>query len=91
MKNYHLTISSPDGEVFNDEVICMTLRGAEGDLAVFSGHVPFVTTVRPGKVVVTLKNEEEKEGYLESGVLNVGKNSVILLVGDKKLFSKTST
>lgn len=89
MKNYHLTISSPDGEVFNDEVISLTLRGAEGDLAILSGHVPFVTTVRPGNVVVTLKDEEELEGYLESGVLNVNKDSVILLVGDKNLFKKS--
>lgn len=88
MKNYHLTILSPDGEVFNDDVICLTLRGAEGDLAVFAGHVPFVTTVKPGKCVVTLTNEDELEGQLNSGILNVGKDGVNLLVGDKNLFKK---
>lgn len=89
MKNYHLTILSPEGEVFNDDVICLTLRAAEGDMAVFAGHVPFITTVRPGKCVVTLTNEEEMEGYLETGVLNVSNESVSLLVGDKKFFGKT--
>lgn len=88
MKNFHLTILSPDGEVFNDNVISLVLRGAEGDLAILNGHIPFVTSVRPGKCVVTLTDEEELEGYLESGILNVSKDDVSLLVGDKNLFKK---
>ncbi|MCQ2465898.1 MAG: hypothetical protein MJ166_00055 [Clostridia bacterium] len=89
MKNYHLTVMSPDGEIFNDDVISLVLRGAEGDLAIFSGHIPFITSVRPGKCVITLTNEEEIEGHLESGILNVSKDSVSLLVGDKNLFKKS--
>ena len=88
MKDYHLTILSPDGEVFNDKVIALSLRGAEGDLAVFGGHVPFITTVKPGKLKVTLTNEEELEGYIETGILNVGNEDVNLLVGDKDIFKK---
>lgn len=86
MKEYQLKIMSPDGEVFNDKVISLSLRGAEGDLAVLGGHVPFITTVKPGKCVVTLPNEEELEGKLDSGVLDVGNDSVTLLVGNKNLF-----
>lgn len=88
MRNYHLTVLSPDGEVFNGDVISLLLRGADGDLAVFAGHIPFITTVRPGRVVITLPNEEEMEGHLDTGVLNVGKEEVSLLVGDKNLFKK---
>ncbi|MCQ2532125.1 MAG: F0F1 ATP synthase subunit epsilon [Saccharofermentans sp.] len=88
MREYQLKVMSPDGEVFNDKVIALSLRGAEGDLAVFGGHVPFVTTVKPGKCVVTLPNEEELEGQIKTGILNVGTDSVTLLVGDKDLFKK---
>lgn len=90
MKNFHLTILSPDGEAFNGDVISLVLRGAEGDLAIFAGHIPFITSVRPGNVVVTLPDEEEKKGYLETGILNVGKDSVNLVVGDKNFFGKTA-
>ena len=88
MREYQLKVMSPDGEVFNDKVIALSLRGAEGDLAVYGGHVPFVTTVKPGKCVVTLPNEEELEGQIKTGILNVGTDSVTLLVGDKDLFKK---
>ena len=88
MKNYHLTVLSPDGEVFNGEVISLLLRGFDGDLAVFAGHVPFITTVRPGKCVITLPDESELEGELQSGILDVSANGVSLLIGDKKGFDK---
>ena len=86
MKTYHLTVSSPDGEAFNGDVISILLRGAMGDLAVFSGHVPFITTVKPGKCVITLPDESELSGQISSGILNVGKESVTLLIGDKNAF-----
>ena len=88
MVDYQLKIMSPDGEIFNDKVIALSLRGAEGDMAILANHVPLVTTVKPGKCVVTLPNEEEMEGTLDGGILNVGSDSVTLLVGNRKLFSK---
>lgn len=83
MTSYQLTVMSPDGEVFNNEVISVLLRGAEGDLCVLAGHIPFITTVRPGKCVITLPDEEEIEGELTSGILHVSQESVQLLVGEK--------
>ena len=62
MTTYALTVLSPDKELFSGEVISLVLRGHEGDLAVFAGHVPFVTTLRPGKCVVTLSDEKELGG-----------------------------
>ncbi|MBR1797121.1 MAG: F0F1 ATP synthase subunit epsilon [Clostridiales bacterium] len=87
MTTYHLSVMSPDGEVFNDEVISLSLRGADGDLAVFAGHVPLITTVRPGKCVITRADESEIEGELTSGILDVSKDGVKLLIGQKDTFS----
>lgn len=88
MKDYHLTVMSPDGEVFSGNVIELSLRGAMGDLAVFAGHVPFITTVKPGRCKVVLTDESELTGNLETGILDVGKEEVRLLVGDKHVFDK---
>lgn len=90
MQKYHLTVLSPDGEVFNDEVIGISLRGAEGDLAVYGGHIPFITTVKPGKCTIFKTEEEELEADLEEGILDVGKENVKLLIGDKNAFKKKS-
>ncbi len=86
MTTYQLSVLSPDGEIYNGEVISVMLRGADGDLAVFSGHIPFITTVRPGKCVITLANEEEVEGELNSGILDVSETDVKLIIDDKTAF-----
>ena len=46
MNEYHLTVSTPSGTVFDGDAVFLSLRGAGGDLAVMAGHIPFVTTVR---------------------------------------------
>ena len=91
MTTYELTVLSPVGEVFKGDVISLMLRGAEGDLAVFAGHVPFVTTVKPGKCVITLPSEDEMEGELTTGILDVGKDGVTLLVGSSDAFKLPDT
>lgn len=88
MNTYPLSVLSPKGEVFNGEVISLMLRGADGDLCVLSGHIPFITTVRPGKCVITLPSEEEVEGELTTGILNVSKDSVKLIIGNDDVFGK---
>lgn len=91
MTTFELTVLSPVGEVFKGDVISLMLRGAEGDLAVFAGHVPFVTTVKPGKCVITLPSEDEMEGELTTGILDVGKDGVKLLVGSSDAFKLPDT
>ena len=49
MKTYQLTVSTPDGHVYDGDVVALFLRGAEGDLAVMAGHIPFATVVQAGK------------------------------------------
>ena len=81
MKTYSLTVSTPDGDAFRGEVICLSLRGAAGDLAVLAGHVPFVTSAIPCTAVITLPSEEEIAARIEGGLLTVGKEGTVLLTG----------
>lgn len=50
MNEYHLTVSTPSGTVFDGDAVFLSLRGAGGDLAVMAGHIPFVTTVKNASV-----------------------------------------
>ena len=59
----------------------LILRGTEGDLAVMAGHVPFVTGVVKGRVVVVTAEEERKEGVIDGGVLTVSREEVTVLTG----------
>ncbi len=80
MKTFPLIISSPDGDLFNGEAVSISVRGVEGELAVLADHVPFVTAVKPCKVLVELENETRK-GYTDGGVLTVSKENTTLLSG----------
>ena len=58
MKLFPLVISSPDGDLFRGDILKITLRGSEGDLAILAGHIPFVTAVKAGKVKIELDDED---------------------------------
>ena len=79
MKTFPLIISSPDGDLFRGDAGMLILRGAEGDLAVMAGHVPFVTAVVRGGCVVVTGDEERKEGVIESGLLTVDAEKTTVL------------
>ncbi len=81
MNTYLLTISSPDGNLLKEEVTGLFLRGAEGDLAILAGHIPFVTTVKAGECKVEFPDASEKKGYTEGGLLVVSNEGTSLLSG----------
>ena len=81
MNTFTLTIASPDGNQFQGEVIGLFVRGAEGDLAVLAGHMPFITSVQAGKCRLHLPDDEEKVATLDGGLLTVSGKGVTLLSG----------
>lgn len=82
MKTFPLTVSSPEGDLFQGNVVKLSVRGSEGELAVMAGHIPFVTYVNPCVCKIELEDGEEKRAQLESGVLSVSSDKVILLAGE---------
>ena len=81
MNTYQLTIATPDGNQFQGEVVGLFVRGAEGDLAVFAGHVPFITSVQAGQCRLHLPDDDEKVATLDGGLLTVSGKTVTLLSG----------
>ncbi len=88
MKTYTLKISSPDGDVFEGEVVSLMLRGAEGDLAVLSDHIPFITSVKAGGCKIELDDGTEKIGHTDGGILTVSDDAVTLLSGSFKFIDE---
>ena len=42
MNTFNLTISSPDGDIFKDEINMISLRGTEGDLPLWQDISPLL-------------------------------------------------
>lgn len=79
MKTYTLTVSSPDGNLFQGSAVQLILRGSEGDLAVMAGHIPFMTAVQPGVCRILLPDGTEMVAHTDGGLLTVATDAVTLL------------
>ena len=94
MEKFRLKILTPQGTVLEREAAGLYLRGAEGELAVFARHIPFITPVRAGKCTVVtddsdagspskIKSDDgfnDIEGTIGKGILRVTSEEVLLLV-----------
>ena len=81
MKAFALKISTPEGDVFSGEVLSVSVRGAEGDLAVMAGHIPFVSPIKPCDCKITLEDGTEKIGHTDGGILTVSADKTVILTG----------
>ena len=81
MKAFRFVISTPDGNFFEGDIVNISLRGAEGDLAVMAGHTPFVTSVKPCRAHIELEDGTVKYFSVERGLLSVKPDSVNLMSG----------
>ena len=52
MAKLRFSLVAPERELYAGEVDQVDAPGAEGDFGVLFGHEPFMTTLRPGEVIV---------------------------------------
>ena len=76
----HLVISSVGENLYDGPAISATLPGAGGAFTILPNHEPFVTTLKAGKITVRIPNQELKEIYVESGVLETSGTRAVVLV-----------
>ena len=81
MRPLRLIVSSPEGSIFNGDIVSVSLRGVEGDLAILAGHAPFVTAVKPCAVTIVLSEDETKTAVTGGGIITVSNDSVTFLCG----------
>jgi F-type H+-transporting ATPase subunit epsilon len=64
-----LEIVTPDAKVYSEDVEMVTLPGAEGEMGVYPQHVPLMTQIVPGEIIVRKNGEDYYlavgEGFVE--------------------------
>jgi F-type H+-transporting ATPase subunit epsilon len=64
-----LEIVTPESVIYSEEVEMVTLPGSEGDTGIYPNHVPLMTKVQAGELVVKRSGAEEilavGEGFAE--------------------------
>ena len=75
-----LTVAKIDQILFSGEAEAVTVPGSAGEMTILSHHMPLITTLKAGMVVVKTKDEKPTEFAVTSGFLEVGKTETVILV-----------
>ncbi len=80
MKDLHLTIVSPEKEIFDGEVNSVTLPGTMGSFTILPQHAPIVSSLKAGTVSFVTKNGEERSQEIHGGFIEMSNNDVSVCV-----------
>lgn len=76
---FELSVVSAEKEIFNGNVVSVRVSGIDGELGVYAGHAPLLTSIKPGMVKYTLENGKEEFIYVSGGFLEVQPTIVTVL------------
>jgi F-type H+-transporting ATPase subunit epsilon len=64
-----LEIVTPDGQAYSEDVEMVTIPGVEGEMGIYPQHVPVVTQIVPGELLVRKDGRDQLlaigEGFVE--------------------------
>ena len=76
---FELNVVSAEQKIFTGQVVSVRVTGVDGELGVYAGHVPLLTSIKPGMVKYTLEDGKEKFIYVSGGFLEVQPTIVTVL------------
>ena len=78
MATLKLEIVTPDGTAFSDNVDMVTLPGSEGQLGVLPQHIPLMTQIVPGEIIVR-KDGKDRLLAVGEGLVEITGDRVAIL------------
>jgi F-type H+-transporting ATPase subunit epsilon len=73
-----LEIVTPDGTIYSEDVEMVTLPGVEGQMGIYPRHVPLMSQMVPGEIIVR-KDGQDYFLAVGEGLIEVTGNHVALL------------
>jgi len=80
MDKLKLEILTPNGEIFNDVVVSVTLPGEEGEFGVLPHHASLTTLLEAGVIDIEKDDKSVESILINWGVVQVDETKVIVLV-----------
>ena len=77
--NLHCAVLTPEGPIFEGNVVSVTAPGSEGHLGILKGHAPLITSLGHGPLRVQLEDDTREEWFVVGGFLEVYRNKVAIL------------
>ena len=82
-ENFAVEIISPDKTILKSEATEVTIPSYEGQMGILKDHIPLITFLRPGLIIIK-KNEEENIFFAEEGTVEFVNNILLILSSTAK-------
>jgi len=70
---------SPERLLLSEDAEMVTIPGTEGDMGVMAGHMPLVSTLRPGVISVSGGSKADERYYVMGGFAEIGASKITVL------------
>ena len=77
-ENILVEIISPDQLIFKSEATEVTIPSYEGQIGILKDHIPLITFLRPG-IIVIKQDVDEKSFFVEEGTVEFVNNNLLIL------------
>lgn len=78
-KTFHLTITTPNRDFYEGDVIMVELNTTEGQLGILRDHIPLTSVLAPGACYIHVTGDDIKVCALHSGFVEILQDSVSIL------------
>ena len=82
-ENFAVEIISPDQSILKSEASEVTIPSYEGQMGILKDHIPLITFLRPG-VIIIKENSIEKRFFIEDGTVEFSNNNLLILTSTAK-------
>ena len=79
MASLHFELVSPAKLLFSGDVESVSIPGTEGDMGIFAGHAPVLSTLRPGVVTVDKGQGAPEKIFVRGGFAEVNPTGLTVL------------
>jgi F-type H+-transporting ATPase subunit epsilon len=79
MAGLHFELVSPVRLLYSGDVASVTIPGTEGEMGIFPGHAPILSTLKPGVVTVYKDGGATERIFVRGGMVEVNPQGLTLL------------
>ena len=79
---FTVEIITPDMSIITSETNEVTIPSYEGQMGILKDHIPLITFLRPG--IILVQNQEEKKYFAEEGTVEFSDNNLLILTSTVK-------
>jgi len=77
---FTVEVLTPEGEVFNGEVVQLSTRTVTGELGILARHVPVIAALKPSLLRLKVSESETREWAQSHGMIQVFANHAQVLL-----------